>query len=172
MTQKVRQAFQDYFDNFDFNSIPATERDKDVEDYAEIAKASKMASTAPLDDDSDILGISAFEMVSIGIVNGYKIEVWTSDGGDIPFFHVSKKDTNGKELNVPIRFLENRYYHHGGFRDTLDRDSLCQLVEFLKDDNCQKWKALIDLWNNNCTNVTILDSIRNQVPDFSHIQEG
>lgn len=172
MTQKARQAFQDYFDNFDFNSIPASERDKDVEDYAEIAKASKMASTAPLDDDTDILGIPSFERASVGIINEYKVEVWTRDSGNIPFFHVCKEDDNGKSLNVPIRFLENRYYHHGEYRDTLNIASLCQLVEFLKEDNCQKWKALIDLWNNNCTNVTILDSIRNQVPDFSHIQEG
>ena len=48
---KAHKSFQDYFDNFDFNSIPASERNKDVEDYEDIAKASKMATETSLEDD-------------------------------------------------------------------------------------------------------------------------
>lgn len=43
--------FKQYFNNFDFDSIPFRERNKDVVDYEEIAKSSRMATEANTDDD-------------------------------------------------------------------------------------------------------------------------
>lgn len=65
---KAYKSFQDYFDNFDFNSIPASERNKDVEDYEDIAKASKMATEASLEDDVIIESNNNGEIKSVSQV--------------------------------------------------------------------------------------------------------
>lgn len=48
---KIYNIFQQYFDNFDFDTIPDSERNKDAEDYEDIAKSIHMASEASLDED-------------------------------------------------------------------------------------------------------------------------
>ena len=47
---KAHLLFKQYFDNFNFSSIPASERDKDPEDYVKIAKLSKLASEVDLSE--------------------------------------------------------------------------------------------------------------------------
>lgn len=68
LNSKAHELFQEYFDNFDFNSIPASERNKDVEDYEDIAKASKMATEASLEDDVIIESNNNGEIKSVSQV--------------------------------------------------------------------------------------------------------
>ena len=53
--KNAHQAFEDYFANFDFNSIPAADRDADALDYEDMAEASLMATEAALDDIDDLI---------------------------------------------------------------------------------------------------------------------
>ena len=72
---KAHKSFQEYFDNFDFNLIPVSERNKDVEDYEDIAKTSKMATEASLEDDVIIESNNNGEIKSVSqIVEELKVK--------------------------------------------------------------------------------------------------
>lgn len=103
------KLFQKYFDNFDFDSIPHTKRDKDVADYEEIAKSSRMATEASIEDGVIIeANTENTESVSQVITEEQKWkEIMKLDFEDLG---ISSKGRNGLKLDMRLDGFRNYEY--------------------------------------------------------------
>ena len=109
------------------------------------------------------------EMARLGYFDSYEIFVFTNDSGKIPHFHVRDKETMGQKFHTYIRIDKAEYFHHTGKEDILNKKERKELVNFLRSnyrnrENETNWNHLIDLWNDNNSDVEINEDL--EIPDY------
>ena len=101
------------------------------------------------------------EMARVGFMGNFDVIVNTDDMGYIPHVHIVDKATRGGQFDTCIRLETNRYFLHGGHKDTL---------------NSKQRKMFNDLWNDNNSDsyVQIREDANGNVlmPDYREIENG
>ena len=92
------------------------------------------------------------EMAEIGRIDGYKINIYGSEG-PMPHFHVEHKEKNIKSC---IKILEDGYFKHGVHKDVLDSKIVKKLITFLTEPHrvfgkhgYTNWQIICIYWNDN-----------------------
>ena len=114
------------------------------------------------------------EMAEIGRIDGYKVMIYGCEG-PIPHFHVENKE---KEIFSCIKILENSYFKHNKYGDTLDNKTVKKLVQFLNEPHkffgkhgYNNWQIICVYWNDNNPEFQINENIEKlKMPDYSKLK--
>lgn len=127
-----------------------------------------------IENNKILLEISRVGFISKSPV--LEIYIYTDDPGNIPHFHIrdyKKNGNSGEEFHTCIEFKTNRYFHHTGKEDILNKHQRKLLCDFLKkteqDELESNWNILIKEWNRNNSNIKIPTNL--PMPDYTTIEE-
>ena len=145
-----------------------------------VQKTVKDFLTPPQDEyvvdptQKDHVDVAYLEMAAVG--GGFmsiKLAVWGNEG-NYPHFHFYKGvkpnagiPNKGKGGGC-ILFKEAKYFLHGTHKDTMNRNEIEALIEFLKSTHeigITVWKYMIFLWNDNNPNSIQVDP-DTEIPEY------
>lgn len=114
------------------------------------------------------------EMVEIGRIDGYSVMIYGCEE-PIPHFHIENKE---KEIFSCVKILENSYFKHNKYNDTLDNKTVKKLVQFLNEPHkffgkhgYNNWQIIYVYWNDNNPDFQIKENIENlKMPDYSKLK--
>ena len=121
------------------------------------------------------------EMARVGFMGNFDVIVNTDDMGYIPHVHIVDKATRGGQFDTCIRLETNRYFLHGGHKDTLNSKQRKMLNDFMHQPSRNihyrnNYEHAVNLWNDNNSDsyLQIREDANGNVlmPDYREIENG
>ena len=114
------------------------------------------------------------EMAEIGRIDGYSVMIYGCEE-PIPHFNIENKE---KEIFSCVKILENSYFKHNKYNDTLDNKTVKKLVQFLNEPHkffgkhgYNNWQIIYVYWNDNNPDFQIKENIEDlKMPDYSKLK--
>ena len=122
-----------------------------------------------------------FEKSRVGDVGKYTVYINSDDSGLMPHFHIidsasynNKKD-DPWEFHTCLEILRTKYFRHKSKQkdDIINTAMAAELIAFLSapktNSRDTNWQYLINLWNDNNTNVGVSPDM--PIPDYTRVNE-
>lgn len=110
-----------------------------------------------------------------GFADNLDVYVRSNDPGNIPHFHIVDSSTLGDEFHTCVQLTTNKYFHHTGKEDVLNKKQRKLLVQFLKSKykryGITNWQRILDEWNDhNNSGMNVPDN--QEMPNYLTIEDN
>lgn len=115
------------------------------------------------------------EMARICYLGNLEVHVRTNDPGNIPYFHIWDRESNGENFHTCIEIKAAKYFHHTGKEDKLNASQRKKLVKKLRSKEAGSpfasiWDEIIYAWNKNNSDMKV--SPKQSMPDYTNIEDN